>query len=207
MIDSIKYHTGNLPAKPIVIIDNYDSFTYNLYQIVAQFCEVVLVVRNDKVSLMDIADINPCGIILSPGPGHPEQAGICIELIKFFSPRIPLLGVCLGHQAIGIAFGANVVPLKEVSHGKKTVVYHQQQYLFESMPLPFIAGRYHSLVIERKSLPATLMITAENDQGIIMGIKHQEHPTFGVQFHPESILTPEGNRLVLQFLKLCGVIK
>jgi anthranilate synthase component II len=191
--------------KTILIIDNYDSFTYNLYQIVAQHCNAVQVIRNDKISIEEVKQMAPAGIILSPGPGRPEEAGICVELIQSLAHQIPILGVCLGHQAIAVAFGAKVVVMNEVAHGKKTTVFHQGQHLFQSMPLPFVAGRYHSLGIERDSLPSSLLIQAENDQRIIMAIKHCELPTYGVQFHPESILTPEGNRIVEQFLKVCDL--
>jgi anthranilate synthase component 2 len=191
--------------KSILIIDNYDSFTYNLYQIVAQHCNAVQVIRNDKITVDEIKHMDPAGIILSPGPGRPEDAGICVELIKSLVNQIPILGVCLGHQAIAVAFGAKVTAIKEVAHGKKTTVFHQGQDLFQSMPLPFVAGRYHSLIVERDSLPASLLIQAENDQRIIMAIKHHDFPVYGVQFHPESILTPDGNRIVEQFLKVCNV--
>lgn len=186
----------------ILIIDNYDSFVYNLYQYVAQLHPDVKVVRNDKISLAEIEKLQPKGIILSPGPGRPEDAGICIELIKKFSGTVPLLGVCLGHQAMSIAFGGKVVAASEIVHGKPVPVFHYRQHLYRNVPLPFSAGRYHSLVVAKENLPAELVIEAETTDGMIMGMRHREHKTFGVQFHPESILTPEGNLLLKEFVNL-----
>jgi len=188
----------------IVILDNYDSFTFNLYQAVAEINPNVKVIRNDKATVAEIHALVPQGIIISPGPGRPEDAGISVELIKTLAPHIPILGVCLGHQAIGIAFGGKVVLADKPVHGKDTFVFHQRAGIYENMPLPFKAGRYHSLVVERESLPASLIVEAESEDGLIMGVRHHHYPVYGVQFHPESILTPEGKHLIANFVKMCG---
>lgn len=187
----------------ILIIDNYDSFTYNLYQYVAQLHDQVKVVRNNKISINEIGQLNPSGIILSPGPGRPENAGICVEVIKQLGQKIPVLGVCLGHQAISIAFGGKVVQAPEIVHGKTATIFHYRKNLYKNLPLPFQAGRYHSLIVERETLPAELMIEAESSEGIIMGMRHSRYPIFGVQFHPESVLTPKGNELLKEFVEYC----
>jgi anthranilate synthase component II len=191
----------------LLIIDNYDSFTYNLYQAVAPLYPYIRLFRNDKITLEMIQDMQPQGIILSPGPGRPEEAGICVDLIaamdKGYIPATPLLGVCLGHQAITIAFGGLVVIADEIVHGKDDLIFHNQTGLFKSLSNPFKAGRYHSLIAEQSTLPATLIVDAENAQQKIMGIRHQSLPIFGVQFHPESILTPEGPLLLQTFISLC----
>jgi len=187
----------------ILIIDNYDSFTYNLYQAIAQHGIEVQVVRNDKITLEEIEQLNPSGIILSPGPGRPEDAGLCIEIIRRFASKTPILGVCLGLQAIAVAYGGEVVQCSEIVHGKDTLVFHTRKGLYEALSLPFEAGRYHSLIVDIESLPKELVIEAENDSSIIMGLRHIDYPCFGVQFHPESILTPEGDQMLLQFVKLC----
>ncbi len=184
----------------ILLIDNYDSFTYNLYQMVAQIEKNVEVIRNDKISIAQIASLRPHAIILSPGPGRPEEAGICLEVIKNYSGVIPILGVCLGHQAIVQAFGGHIVQADYAMHGKTSEVFHTQRGIFAHMPMPFVAGRYHSLIAEQKSLPEILTIEAHTREGIIMGIKHKHHLTFGVQFHPESILTHNGHFLIQDFL-------
>ncbi len=191
----------------ILIIDNYDSFTYNLFQAVAEIEKEakteIRVVRNDQISLEEIERLAPKGIILSPGPGRPEKAGICVDLIRRFGPKIPILGVCLGHQAIGIAFGGHVVGSSEILHGKDSLIFHRRKSLFKKMPLPFLAGRYHSLLVEKESLPKELVIEAETAEGLVMALSHCEYPVYGVQFHPESILTPEGKILIKQFLEMC----
>ena len=187
----------------IAIIDNYDSFTYNLYQAIASHYPEVSVFRNDKITLAELEQLSPRGIVLSPGPGRPENAGICIELVKKFAASIPILGVCLGHQAIAAAFGAEIIPADEIVHGKPTFVFHRRDPLFAKMPLPFKAGRYHSLVVNTKTLPAAISITAENENGLTMAIKHNTFPCYGIQFHPESILTPQGNQFLTNFLELC----
>lgn len=187
----------------IIIIDNYDSFTYNLYQSIAQINPDVKVVRNDKITLAEIKALQPKGIILSPGPGRPEDAGICIELICSLDPEIPILGVCLGHQAIAMAFGGRVISAGEIVHGKSDTIFHVRKDIYKNMPLPFQAGRYHSLMVDADSLPEELLITAENGDDLIMGMRHVSKPIYGVQFHPESILTPEGNQLLKNFVELC----
>ncbi|HBI22501.1 MAG TPA: aminodeoxychorismate/anthranilate synthase component II [Legionella sp.] len=187
----------------MLIIDNYDSFTYNLYQCVAQRHPDVQVVRNDKMTVSEIIALQPDGIILSPGPGRPEKAGICVELLQTISATIPVLGVCLGHQAIVIAFGGRVIPALKIVHGKPDTIFHNRQIIYQSLPLPFQAGRYHSLMAERATLPNTLRIEAETQSGLIMGIRHAELPIFGVQFHPESILTPDGHSLLHDFVQQC----
>lgn len=191
----------------ILIIDNYDSFTHNLYQVVAQFHDDAQIVRNDKITIEEVKQINPHGIILSPGPGRPEDAGICIALIHAVVTGdmglVPLLGVCLGHQAITIALGGQVIQSQEIFHGKQDHIFHSQQGIYQSVSLPFKAGRYHSLIAERDSLPQTIVIEAENEQKLVMGIRHCKLPIYGVQFHPESILTPEGTALLQEFVAIC----
>lgn len=187
----------------ILLIDNYDSFTYNLYQAIAkQTDEKVLVIRNDKITLDEIEKLKPNAIILSPGPRRPEEAGICVDVIKRFGKSIPLLGVCLGHQAIGIAFGGNVIGAEEIVHGKDDLIYHKQTGIYAKMTSPFKAGRYHSLVIERDTIPDELMITATGRNDLIMGVQHKTYPIYGVQYHPESILTPDGEQLLRNFLAI-----
>lgn len=189
----------------LIIIDNYDSFTYNLYQIVAQLHDDVRVFRNDKVTIDEIKQLKPAGIILSPGPGRPEDAGICIGLIKSFgsaNSQTPILGVCLGLQAIVTAFGGKIIQAPEIVHGKHELIYHQKTGIYHHLPVPFQAGRYHSLVAEKETFPKVLSIEAESVHGLIMGVRHKKLPIFGVQFHPESILTPEGHLLLEDFIRL-----
>jgi anthranilate synthase component 2 len=192
----------------LLIIDNYDSFTYNLYQAVAPIHADVRVIRNDKITIDDVKEMQPMGIILSPGPGRPEEAGICVNLIRAMVTgdidQTPLLGVCLGHQAITIALGGHVIQSKEIFHGKDDLIFHCQTGLYQALSLPFKAGRYHSLIAERETLPSTLLIEAENNQQVIMGMRHCELPIYGVQFHPESILTPEGKTLIQEFVAICA---
>lgn len=192
----------------ILLIDNYDSFTHNLYQSLAQFHPDVRVVRNDKITLEEIKNLNPNGIVLSPGPGRPEDAGICISIVEAMingelNAQTPLLGVCLGHQAITVALGGKVIQSNEIVHGKSDMIFHHRKGLYEKLPLPFHAGRYHSLIAERETLPKIFLIEAENGAGFVMGARHAELPIFGVQFHPESILTPQGNILLQEFVALC----
>jgi anthranilate synthase component 2 len=187
----------------ILLIDNYDSFTYNLVQLVAQQTEV-RVIRNDALSVAEIASLAPDAIILSPGPGRPEYAGICVQIIRELGPSVPILGVCLGHQAIGYAFGANVIHAPELMHGKVSAIHHAGTGIYAGIPVPFPATRYHSLIIDRPSLPAELLITSTTDDGIIMGICHRSYPIEGIQFHPESILTTSGPALVTNWLKSRG---
>lgn len=194
----------------LLIIDNYDSFTYNLYQAVAGIYNNVNninVFRNDKIDLNTVNQLKPKGIILSPGPKRPEDAGICIDLVRALAtndlPVIPLLGVCLGHQSITQAFGGNVIQAPTICHGKDDLIYHNNEGLYSGLPLPFKAARYHSLVAERETLPNCLTIEADNATKVVMGIRHKKLPIYGVQFHPESILTPEGNVLINNFLNMC----
>lgn len=186
----------------ILIIDNYDSFTYNLYQAISLYVTKTHIVRNDKTTINEVKKLQPTAIILSPGPGRPEDAGICIELIQTLGQHIPVLGVCLGHQAITVAFGGNVIQAPHIVHGKDDTIHHNQQGLYQGLPKFFQAGRYHSLMADRNTLPSELTIEAENSDGLIMGIKHKKFPIYGVQFHPESILTPEGNKLLENFCHL-----
>jgi anthranilate synthase component II len=185
----------------ILLIDNYDSFTHNLYQLIASVGPQVKVVRNDCITLDEIAALKPEAIVLSPGPGRPEEAGICLNVIRTFAPTIPILGVCLGHQAIGLAFGGRVIFAPQILHGKKSQIFHRRQGIFKSVPLPISAGRYHSLIIEKQTMPACLTIEAEDADEIVMAVKHREFPCYGVQFHPESILTANGELLIRNFLK------
>ena len=187
----------------IILIDNYDSFTYNLYQLIASLGVEVMVFRNDAITVEKITTLQPKGIVLSPGPGRPEQAGICVELIQTLSGKIPILGVCLGHQAIAIAFGGRVEVHSEIVHGKPALVHHQGQGLYQQLPQPFSAGRYHSLVVLNDNFPNELVVDATLEDGTIMGMHHQRHPTYGIQFHPESILTPQGSCLFVPFLQQC----
>lgn len=187
----------------ILLIDNYDSFTYNLYQLMSDIGAEVIVKRNDSLSIDNIKALNPAGIVISPGPGRPENAGICIEIIKQFSGKCPLLGICLGHQAMAIAFGGHVTQATEIMHGKTSATTHNQDALFTDIPNPFQAGRYHSLIVEPNTLPKTLIITAQTNNNTIMAMRHQSHPSFGLQFHPESILTPHGQQLLKNFVHLC----
>ena len=186
----------------ILVIDNYDSFTYNLVQYLGELGEEVIVRRNDETTLADIEANLPSRILISPGPGRPEDAGISSDLINHFGGRVPILGVCLGHQAIGQVFGGRVVRASAVVHGKDSEVFHDGKSLFRDLDSPFRAGRYHSLIVERESLPACLEVSAETRDGVIMGLRHREKKVEGVQFHPESILTPEGKKLLNNFLSL-----
>ncbi len=184
----------------IVMIDNYDSFTYNLVQYIEQMEHPVHVVRNDALSISDLERLAPNGIVLSPGPGRPDTAGISLATVQTFSGRVPILGVCLGHQTIGQAFGGRVVSAQALMHGKTSMVTADGQTLYKGIRKPFQAMRYHSLAISREDLPECLEITSESDDGEIMGIRHRSHPTEGIQFHPESIMTPVGKRLLRNFL-------
>jgi len=184
----------------ILLIDNYDSFTYNLYQYLCELGAQVLVRRNDKLTLEEIERLAPERIVISPGPKTPREAGISVATIQRFGGRIPILGVCLGHQAIGYAFGGRIGLAPELRHGKTSLIYHRGQGVFAGLANPFEATRYHSLIVEREGLPACLEVTAETEDGLIMGLRHRDLPVEGVQFHPESILTSEGKRLLANFL-------
>ena len=186
----------------ILVIDNYDSFTYNLVQYLGELGEDVAVRRNDEVSMTDIERNLPSRILISPGPGRPDDAGISLALIGHFGGRIPILGVCLGHQAIGQVFGGHVIRASTVVHGKSSEIFHDGKSIFQGLYSPLKAGRYHSLVVERESLPPCLEVSAETSDGVIMGLRHREKQIEGVQFHPESILTPEGEKLLANFLNL-----
>lgn len=192
-------------ALRILVIDNYDSFVYNLVQHLGELGAEPLVYRNDEISVSEAGKLRPDGILISPGPGRPEDAGISSDLIRTFSNTTPILGVCLGHQCIGAVFGAVVVRAPVVMHGKTSLIYHRNEGIFAGLDIPFEATRYHSLVVERGTLPETLKVTAETDDEIIMGLRHRELETWGVQFHPESILTTEGKKLLQNFLsRLAG---
>jgi anthranilate synthase component 2 len=186
----------------ILMIDNYDSFTYNLVQYLGELGADVQVYRNDALTLEQIAAWKPEKIVISPGPCTPSEAGICVPLIQRFGGKVPILGVCLGHQAIGQAFGGRIVRAARVMHGKLSAVTHRGQGVFEGLKSPLTATRYHSLVIERASLPSCLEITAESEDGEIMGVRHRQLAVEGVQFHPEAILTQQGHELLANFLKI-----
>lgn len=184
----------------ILVIDNYDSFTYNLVHLVARWATDVRVVRNDEVSLEDIRRMEPEGILISPGPGRPSEAGLTEPVIREFAGEVPILGVCLGHQAIGEVYGGRIVYAPELMHGKTSDVYHRDDKLFEGVSQGFVATRYHSLTVERETLPDELDVTAETKDGTIMGLRHRLLPVEGIQFHPESVLTVEGPRLIQNWL-------
>ena len=186
----------------VLLIDNYDSFTYNLAQIFGELGADVVVKRNDEVALADIQTLRPARICISPGPGRPRDAGISCDVIRDFGAQIPLLGVCLGHQCIGEVFGGEIVRAPKLMHGKTSAISHKGTGVFENLAKPFEATRYHSLVVKRETLPQALTITAESDDGEIMGLQHRGLPIHGVQFHPESILTEEGRKLLANFLRL-----
>jgi anthranilate synthase component II len=198
----------------ILVIDNYDSFTHNLVQYLGELSaapkcpglgndrDAIQVYRNDQISLEEIRRLQPQGIVLSPGPGRPEQAGICNDIIRELTAEIPILGVCLGHQCIGINYGAQVVAAPTLMHGKTSPIFHEGVGVFKGLPNPFTATRYHSLVIQRETCPNTLRITASTEDGVVMGVQHRDYPSLqGVQFHPESILTTQGKALLMNFLE------
>lgn len=185
----------------ILLIDNYDSFTYNLYQYLAELGAEVSVVRNDKISLEEIEEMKPEKIVISPGPCTPDKAGISNDIVKHFGQTTPMLGVCLGHQCVGNAYGGIVGNAGEIMHGKTSPVHHDGKGVFRGLPNPFNAVRYHSLAIFRENLPQELEVTAWTENGLIMGVRHKEHPVEGIQFHPESIMTENGKELLSNFLK------
>jgi anthranilate synthase/aminodeoxychorismate synthase-like glutamine amidotransferase len=186
----------------LVMIDNFDSFTYNLFQYLMQLGAEVRVARNNSLTVAELEDLNPRGLVISPGPGRPEDAGITVAAIRHFSGRIPILGVCLGHQGIALAFGAKVVSARRLMHGKTSSVTADGRSLFQGIQSPFQAMRYHSLAVAREGLPDSLEVSAESEDGEIMGLRHRSHPTEGLQFHPESIMTTVGKRLLRNFLKI-----
>ena len=188
----------------ILLIDNYDSFVYNIYQYVAELGQRVKVIRNDAATLGEMEKLEPSHIIISPGPSTPDQAGISIDVIKYFGGRVPILGVCLGHQSIGQAFGGRVVRSDRVMHGKESEVYHDGQTIYKGIPNPFVTGRYHSLCIQREALPEDLIISSWTKDNDIMGVRHRSFTVEGVQFHPESILTTHGKELLVNFLSIEG---
>ncbi|MBI2945543.1 MAG: aminodeoxychorismate/anthranilate synthase component II [Candidatus Wallbacteria bacterium] len=184
----------------VLVIDNYDSFTYNLVQYLGELSAKLDVVRNDRLTWQQIRNLAPAAIVISPGPGNPDQAGVSLDVLRNLGHELPILGVCLGHQAIGQAFGARVVRGAQPVHGKTSAIHHDGRGLFDGLPNPFRATRYHSLVVERDSLPAELEVTAWTEDGVVMGLRHRTHRIFGVQFHPESILTDGGMRMLANFL-------
>ncbi len=186
----------------ILVIDNYDSFTYNLVQYLGELGADLKVFRNDKITLEDVERMKPRRIIISPGPGYPAQAGISEDLILKFAPATPILGVCLGHQAIGEIFGGRITKAARLMHGKTSLIYHKGEDIFKGVKSPFEATRYHSLLVERESLPDCLTVTAETKEKEIMGLKHKKYKVYGVQFHPESILTKEGMKILKNFLEI-----
>ena len=186
----------------ILVIDNYDSFTYNLVQYLGELGADLKVYRNDKITAGEIKKLAPSRILISPGPGKPKDAGISEEVIRVFYKTTPILGVCLGHQAIGEVFGGRIVGAKSLMHGKTSAIYHDSKDIFKGIPNPFMATRYHSLLVERKSFPKVLKITARTKDKEIMGLKHKTYPVYGVQFHPESILTLEGKKILKNFLEM-----
>lgn len=188
----------------LLLVDNYDSFTYNLFQYLTELGGEVVVVRNDKTTLEEIDEMKPQRIVISPGPSTPLRAGISNEVIRHFGHRLPVLGVCLGHQCIGYSYGASVERAKEIMHGKSSLIYHNSQGVFAELPNPFSAIRYHSLVVLPEGLPDCLEVTAWTTDGTIMGLRHRQYPVEGVQFHPESFMTPVGKDLLRNFLTVRG---
>jgi anthranilate synthase/aminodeoxychorismate synthase-like glutamine amidotransferase len=188
----------------LILIDNYDSFTYNLFQYLSELGEEVMVIRNDKTTLNDIERLNPQRIVVSPGPSVPQRAGISNDVIRHFAPRLPVLGVCLGHQCLGYSYGATIIQAREIMHGKSSLIHHNSQGIFSGLPNPFSAIRYHSLAVQRNGLPDCLEVTAWTEDGTIMGLRHRQYPVEGIQFHPESFMTEKGKDLLRNFLKGAG---
>ncbi|PKN71612.1 MAG: anthranilate/aminodeoxychorismate synthase component II [Deltaproteobacteria bacterium HGW-Deltaproteobacteria-12] len=188
----------------ILMIDNYDSFTFNIVQYLGQMGEEVQVFRNDRITLEEIKKMQPRAIFLSPGPCSPLQAGITVEVVRNFYAAIPIMGICLGHQSIGYAFGGDVVRAGNIMHGKTSMIFNDGKTIFAGLPNPFSAGRYHSLIVKKETLPACLGISAQTAEGEIMGLRHKQYPVEGIQFHPESVLTPQGKRIIRNFLQYTG---
>ena len=188
----------------ILMIDNYDSFTFNIVQYLEQMGEDVVVFRNDKVTVDRIDKLKPQVIFLSPGPGTPRDAGVTVDVVREFHKTIPIMGICLGHQSIGYAFGGEIVRAGRIMHGKVSPVHHDGRTIFAGLPDPFTAGRYHSLVVRPETLPSCLEVSARTAEGEIMGLRHKEFPVEGIQFHPESVLTPQGKRILRNFIKHHG---
>ncbi len=193
-----------MSAPRVFLLDNYDSFTWNVVQLLGRIGAQVSVARNDEISVAEIREMAPDAVVISPGPSRPERAGISVELVRTLGASVPLLGICLGHQAIGVAYGASVIRVPPV-HGKTAAVHHERGGSFAGLPMPIVAGRYHSLAIERDSLPPELEVTAWSEDGVVMGVRHRSHPVEGFQFHPESILTDDGEALMTAFLVRIGV--
>ncbi|MBW1729291.1 MAG: aminodeoxychorismate/anthranilate synthase component II [Deltaproteobacteria bacterium] len=189
----------------ILVIDNYDSFTYNLVQMFGAMGQDVVVKRNDHIRLDEMEELRPSALVISPGPCTPKEAGISVEAVRWFAPKIPVLGVCLGHQAIATAFGCKVVKAPRIMHGKTSAVLHDGKGIYENIPNPFEATRYHSLIVDKSSLNDLLVVSAWTEEGEVMGLRHCHHNVEGVQFHPESILTPEGRRIVENFIRQNGL--
>ena len=185
----------------ILVIDNYDSFTFNLVQLIGKFSTETVVKRNDKISLEEIDELNPDKIVISPGPGIPQDSGISLDVIKYCGKKTPVLGVCLGHQGIGYSFGCKITNAPYLMHGKTSKIIHDGKNIYNNIPQNFQAGRYHPLVVNRESVPEELTITAETEDGIIMGIRHKNFPIEGIQFHPESILTPQGEQIIKNWIE------
>lgn len=186
----------------IAMIDNYDSFTYNLVQYLGEMNQEIKIFRNDETTIDEIESLSPDHIIISPGPCSPKEAGISVDVIKHFAGKLPILGVCLGHQSIGYAFGGDIVRAERLLHGKTSMIHHDGKGVFKGIPNPFEATRYHSLVVKRETMPSCLIVAAETDQHEVMGIRHKDYPIEGVQFHPESILTSHGRELLANFVNL-----
>ncbi|MBN2072850.1 MAG: aminodeoxychorismate/anthranilate synthase component II [Actinobacteria bacterium] len=197
-----KGHKGSIKKIDILMIDNYDSFTFNLVQFLGILGENIKVRRNDRITLREIEDMAPARIVISPGPGRPVDAGISKELIRYFYQKIPILGVCLGHQCIGEVFGAEVISSGTVVHGKTSLIYHDGKTIFSGIDNPFEAARYHSLILKKDTIPSFLKVTASTDSGIVMGVRHKDFPLEGIQFHPESFLTHCGMKLLENFINL-----
>ncbi len=190
----------------IILIDNYDSFSYNLYQLAGSICPDIRVLRNDEASPEELEAMGPRGIILSPGPGRPAEAGVCIPAVRYFAGKVPVLGVCLGHQAICEAFGATVSYARELMHGKqKTILRTGESRVLEGLPGSFPAARYHSLAALRETLPPELLVTAVSEDGEVMAVEHRDYPVFGLQFHPESVMTPDGGKMIENFIRLTEI--